>query len=179
MSIEKFGSKRIQGWLIKLYQSERPLHRQDVRSTNETWGIISITTPCEITRLLQGPGAKGLLERDGYGRWASYRLSARFAKSAVIEGVASHRTSDDSQHNEASSQHSEENSQHNDPVLVDEALLVLAAPARLKSCMTQGQMREIIRHRKPAFLTERVTHRFRTQSKTKALQVSGFSSKMV
>jgi hypothetical protein len=124
-----------------------------------------MTTPCEITRLLQGPGAKGLLEKDGYGRWASYRLSARFAKSAVTEVATPHTTTDDSQ--------------HNDPLLGDETLLVLAAPARLKSRIPPGQMREIIRHRKPAFLTKRVTHWFRTQSKTKALQVLGFSSKMI
>lgn len=106
----------------------------------------------DITRLLQGLGAKGLLEKDGYGRWASYRLSGRFTKSAVTEGSAPHTTPDDSQHNESSSQHnkessqhSEASSQHNDPVLVDEALLVLAAPARLKPRITSGQMREIIR----------------------------------
>jgi ATP-dependent DNA helicase RecG len=107
----------------------------------------------DITRMLQGLVAKGLLVKDGYGRWASYLLSERLAGSRYNEEGTPDITPEDSQHNETSSQHNETSSQHNetssqrsDPVLGEPGLLALAAPARQKARINPELMREIIRN---------------------------------
>ena len=106
----------------------------------------------DITRLLQELVAKGHLVKDGYGRWASYRLAEKLAKSAPdAEGTgesipeSSQHNAESSQRNEASSQHNAEGSQHNDPVLADAELLAIAAPARGKARLPPSQMKELIR----------------------------------
>lgn len=113
----------------------------------------------DITRLLQDLVAKGFLEKDGYGRWASYRLSGRLAKSSHTEAATPDTTPGESilkrsssQHNDSSSQHSEltsqrndSSSQHSDPVLGDAELLAIAAPAREKARLAPQRMKELIR----------------------------------
>jgi ATP-dependent DNA helicase RecG len=104
----------------------------------------------DITRLLQNLVAKGLLEKDGYGRWASYRLSGHLAKSRHGEGTPD----TNSRHGEATpdtnSRHGEgtpdttasgtpENPE-NDP-----ALLAIAEPARKRQQLKPEVMRPIIR----------------------------------
>lgn len=95
----------------------------------------------DITRLFQDLVAKGYLEREGYGRWASYRLSGRLAGSGQNEGTPDIS----SVHTDASSQHRGRSSQHNDPVLGDTQLLALAAPARQKARVAPALMKDIIR----------------------------------
>ena len=53
----------------------------------------------DITRLLQDLVAKGLLVKDGYGRWASYRLAERLAGSRHKEEGTPDITPADSRHN--------------------------------------------------------------------------------
>ena len=50
----------------------------------------------DITRLLQDLVAKGFLLKAGYGRWASYRLVARRARSRQNEEGTPDRTPEDS-----------------------------------------------------------------------------------
>lgn len=99
----------------------------------------------DITRLLQDLVLKGFLVKDGYGRWASYRLSEWLAGSGHSKERPPDITPEDSRHSEASSQRNEASSQHNDPVLGDAGLLALAAPARQKARIAPDRMREIIR----------------------------------
>ncbi len=60
----------------------------------------------DITKMLQELVIKGLLVKDGYGRWASYRLAERFCSSP--------HKADSSPHNEGSSPHSGKSSLRND-----------------------------------------------------------------
>ena len=89
----------------------------------------------DITRTLQGLVGKGLLEKDGHGRWASYRLSEKLRE-------------DDSEQTETSSAQTGE-APHKRPedsaqIDQDETLLVIAKPARDKKKLPSEQMDEII-----------------------------------
>jgi hypothetical protein len=66
----------------------------------------------DITRLLQDLVAKGLLVKDGYGRWASYRLAERLAGSRHKEEGTPDITPGDSRHNGENSSHNTGNSSH-------------------------------------------------------------------
>ena len=54
----------------------------------------------DITQLLQDLVAKGFLVKDGYGRWASYRLSERLAGSRHKEEGTPDTIPEDSRHSE-------------------------------------------------------------------------------
>lgn len=97
----------------------------------------------DITRLLQDLVAKGLLEKDGYGRWASYRLSGRLAGSRHTEEATPDTTTGDSRHSGTT------------PVTTgqtpgvapeeDPALLAVAEPARKQKRLDPDEMRRLIR----------------------------------
>jgi len=97
----------------------------------------------DITMLLQNLVAKGLLEKDGYGRWASYRLAERLAKSRHTDEEAPDTTQGDSRHSGTS------------PVIEgqtpgvapeeDPILLAIAEPARMQKRLDPDEMRPLIR----------------------------------
>ncbi|MFN5436932.1 MAG: ATP-binding protein, partial [Planctomyces sp.] len=107
--------------------------------------------PTDITRLLQDLVGKGHLVKDGYGRWASYRLSEKLVRSdrdapgetAILQAGSQHNDGS-SQHNGGSSQHNGGSSQRTDPVLDGAELLAIAAPAREKARLAPAKMRELI-----------------------------------
>jgi ATP-dependent DNA helicase RecG len=70
--------------------------------------------PTDITRLLQDLVGKGHLVKDGYGRWASYRLSEKLVRSDRDAPGETEILQAGSQHNDGSSQHNDGSSQHND-----------------------------------------------------------------
>ncbi len=97
--------------------------------------------------------------KDGYGRWASDRLSEKLVRSdrdapgetATLQAGSQHNDGS-SQHNDGSSQHNDDSSQHNDgssqhtdPVLDGAELLAIAEPAREKARLAPAKMRELIR----------------------------------
>ncbi len=90
----------------------------------------------DITRMLQELVAKGLLAKDGYGRWASYRLSERLARSGHIAAGTPHITTPDSTHNFEGTPHI---TLENDPALVAKAQI-----ARQKRRLSPDQMRMVI-----------------------------------
>ena len=117
----------------------------------------------DITRLLQDLVAKGLLVKDGYGRWASYRLAERLAGSRHKEEGTPDITPGDSRHSGENSSHNSENSSHNtgnsshsggssshnegDVSLseqFDSVLLKIAENARAKSRLTPEAMRDLL-----------------------------------
>jgi ATP-dependent DNA helicase RecG len=97
----------------------------------------------DITRLLQDLVAKGLLEKDGYGRWASYRLSERLAGSGHNEEGTPDITAEDSRHNGTTPVAAEQGpgiAPENDP-----ALLAIAEPARKRRRLDPDEMWRLIR----------------------------------
>lgn len=97
----------------------------------------------DITRTLQNLVAKGFLEKDGYGRWASYRLAERLAESRHSEQEAPDTPQGDSRHSGAT------------PVIADQApdtrpeedstLLAIAEPARVRKRLSPQKMEALIR----------------------------------
>ena len=101
--------------------------------------------------------ASGYFVKDGYGRWASYRLnpgifddsdqvdsdSAPPIKSSTSEQSLTHNSSS-SPHSELSSPHSEPSSPHSSPVLNDATLLAIANPSREKSRLPPEETEAII-----------------------------------
>jgi ATP-dependent DNA helicase RecG len=96
----------------------------------------------DITRLLQDLVSKGFLVKDGYGRWASYRLSERLAGSRHREEGTPDITSEDSRHSEASPV-TEEQTPAATPE-EDPALLAIAEPARKQKRLAPEEMRRLI-----------------------------------
>jgi ATP-dependent DNA helicase RecG len=97
----------------------------------------------DITRLLQDLVAKGFLEKDGYGRWASYRLSERAAGSRHKEEGSPDITPEDSRHSEAppvTGGQAPAIAPESDP-----ALLAIAEPARKQKRLDPDEMRRLIR----------------------------------
>jgi hypothetical protein len=89
--------------------------------TNQRLQQFSSDHTTDITRLLQDLVGKGHLVKDGYGRWASYRLSEKLVRSdrdapgeTETLKAGSQHNGDSSQHNDDSSQHNDDSSQHND-----------------------------------------------------------------
>jgi hypothetical protein len=83
-------------------------------------------------RLLQDLVGKGHLLKDGYGRWASYRLPDKLVRSGrdapgetETPQEGSQHSDGSSQHNHDSSQHNDDSSQHTDPVLDGAELLAI------------------------------------------------------
>lgn len=105
----------------------------------------------DITRVLQELVGKGLLVKDGYGRWASYRLSERLVDAGSNAGGTpgitarnSGHTASGSPHKPGSSPHNEPSSPQGDPVLSDSSLLAIAAPSRTKERLLPEQTEQII-----------------------------------
>jgi len=97
----------------------------------------------DLTKMLQDLCSKGLLVKDGYGRWASYQLSsARFPRSEGSQ--SSPHSGESSPHNEASPAQSEDSESKVDPVLSDPELLQIAAPARSKSRLRPDRTEQLI-----------------------------------
>lgn len=113
--------------------------------TNQRLQQLCTDHTADITRLLQDLVGKGFLEKDGYGRWASYRLSGSLAGSNQPAAGAPDATSVGSQHSDMSSQHNDASSQHSDAVSGDAELLAIAAPAHQKARLSSELMRGIIR----------------------------------
>ncbi len=82
--------------------------------------------------------------KDGYGRWASYRLSEKLVRSDRDAPGETAILQAGSQHNDGSSQHNDGSSQRTDPVLDGAELLAIAAPAREKARLAPAKMRELI-----------------------------------
>jgi ATP-dependent DNA helicase RecG len=110
----------------------------------------------DITRLLQDLVAKGLLVKDGYGRWASYRLAERLAGSRhkeegttdITPGDSRHN-GENSSHNTGNSSHSNGNSLHNDgdaslSEQFDPVFLKIAENARTKSRLAPEVMQDLL-----------------------------------
>ncbi len=105
----------------------------------------------DISRVLQGLVSKKLLVKDGYGRWASYRLSpdkfppkVEGASSSAHSDVSSARSDVSSARNDDSSAHNDDSSAHNDVNTDDPELLEIARPAREKSRLPPEEMAKII-----------------------------------
>lgn len=89
----------------------------------------------EITKTLQGLCIRGLLEKDGHGRWASYRLSDKLREEDSEHRVAASTQTGEAPHNaEAGSTQIE----------TDPALLTVAQPARDKKRLPSEQMDQIV-----------------------------------
>ena len=97
----------------------------------------------DLTKMLQDLCSRGLLEKDGYGRWASYRLSPqRFpvsdgsSSSPHIEGSSPHRAADSS--------HSDPEDAQDDPILSDPDLLKVTEASRTKSRLKPEETEQMI-----------------------------------
>lgn len=96
----------------------------------------------DITRMLQGLVAKGLLVKEGYGRWASYQLASRLLRSGHSEGGTPDISSENSGHNEPAPDIEQMESTEPDD---DSLLLVIAKPARERPRLNPDLMHKIIR----------------------------------
>jgi ATP-dependent DNA helicase RecG len=97
----------------------------------------------DITRLLQDLVAKGFLLKDGYGRWASYRLAERLAGSRHKEEGTPDTTLEDSRHSETTpvtAGQAPDGAPEDNP-----ALLAVAEPARKQKRLDPDEMRRLIR----------------------------------
>lgn len=87
----------------------------------------------DITKKLQNLVSQHLLEKENYGRWASYRLDKRF------------QDDENSMRNAGNSVHKNGNSMRNGSVLENDVLLQIAAPARENPRLVPEITRKIIR----------------------------------
>jgi len=111
--------------------------------TNQRLQQFSSDHTTDITRILQDLVAKGLLVKDGYGRWASYRLAERLARSGHNAVGTPDTTEEDSGHKVTTPDTSVQTVTgvpEEDP-----ALLAIAEPARQQERLDPGEMRSIIR----------------------------------
>jgi len=95
----------------------------------------------DITKMLQSLCSKGHLVKDGYGRWASYRLTERLKRS-LHSAEAPHTALASSSHNEPDSSHNGPGSSHS--TVSEPALLERARPAREKGRLTPQEMERVI-----------------------------------
>ncbi len=124
--------------------------------TNQRLQQFSSDHTTDITRMLQDLVSKEFLVKDGYGRWASYRLAERVAGAGGNAEGTPDTTAGDSEHKEPSSSHKVGNSSHNagnsshnegDSLQSDQfdpALLVIAEQARAKSRLTPETMQDVL-----------------------------------
>ena len=138
--------------------------------TNQRLQQFSSDHTTDITKMLQDLVSKEFLVKKGNGRWASYRLAERVAKSGgnsagttdTTMGDPSHSVEDsshnagnsshnaeDSSHNVGNSSHNVGNSSHNvgnssQSNQFDQALLIIAEQARAKSRLTPESMRKVL-----------------------------------
>ena len=97
----------------------------------------------DITRFLQDLVAKGFLVKDGYGRWALYRLAERLAGSRHKEEGTPDTTPGDSRHSGTTPV---TEGQPSDAAPEDDpALLAIAEPARKQKRLDPDEMRRLIR----------------------------------
>lgn len=99
----------------------------------------------DITKLLQSLVSKGLLDKDGYGRAATYRLAGPLVAPitpATAEARSGHR-GPNSGHKTEGSGHKGEEAPAIDPEH-DPALLAIAEPARLSPRLKPDEMRPIV-----------------------------------
>ncbi len=101
----------------------------------------------DITRRLQSLVSKGLLEKDGHGRAATYRLAGPLAASITPDTteVDSGQRGTNSGHKGERSGHTDDQAPDIDPEN-DPRLLAIAEPARQNSRLKPERMRRIIRH---------------------------------
>lgn len=93
----------------------------------------------DITRMLQDLVARGFLVKDGYGRWASYRLPESGRSAAGTPDT----TPDNSRHSGSSpvtGEQGPDGGPENDP-----ALLAIAQPARKQQRLETEEMRRLVR----------------------------------
>ncbi len=125
--------------------------------TNQRLQQLCTDHSADITRLLQELVAKGLLEKLGYGRWASYRISKDLARSRHSQGGGPDITPANSGHSgrgpditPASSGHKErgpdisQGAPDIEPEQ-DPALRAMAEPARKQKRLPPDEMRRLIR----------------------------------
>jgi len=111
--------------------------------TNQRLQQFSSDHTTDITRVLQDLVAKGLLVKDGYGRWASYRLSERLTGSGHKAKGTPDTAAVDSGHKEPTPDTGGEVATgvpEEDPVL-----LAIGEPARKQERLDPGEMRRLIR----------------------------------
>lgn len=97
----------------------------------------------DITRMLQDLVAKDFLVKDGYGRWASYRLAERLARSRHKEEGTPDTTSEDSGHSGTTPV---TGGQAPAPAPEDAPTLrAISEPARRQKRLDPDEMRRLIR----------------------------------
>jgi ATP-dependent DNA helicase RecG len=111
--------------------------------TNERLQQFSSDHTTDITRMLQELVAKGFLVKDGYGRWASYRLAEQFGRSGHNAKGTPDITAADSGH-KATTPDTTSQPMTGVPE-EDPALLAIAEPARKQERLDPGEMRGLIR----------------------------------
>ena len=94
--------------------------------------------------------ASGYFVKDGYGRWASYRLNPGIfddleqSDNDSAPPITLPKSEQTLIHNSSSSPHSELSSPHSSPVLNDPTLLAVANPSREKSRLPPEETEAII-----------------------------------
>ena len=81
--------------------------------TNQRLQQFSSDHTTDITKMLQDLVSKEFLVKKGYGRWASYRLAERVAKSGGNSEGTPDTTMGDPSHSAGNSSHNAEDSSHN------------------------------------------------------------------
>ena len=117
--------------------------------TNQRLQQFSSDHTTDITKMLQDIVSKEFLVKKGYGRWASYRLAERVAKSGGNSEGTPDTTMGDPSHSAEDSSHNAEDSSHNagnssQSNQFDLALLIIAEQARAKSRLTPESMRKVL-----------------------------------
>ena len=111
--------------------------------TNQRLQQFSSDHTTDITRMLQEIVAKGFLVKDGYGRWASYRLAERLARYGHNAEGTPDTTEENSRHKEATPVTSGQ--AMTGVAEEDPALLLIAEPARNHERLGPSEMRGLIR----------------------------------
>ena len=110
--------------------------------TNQRLQQFSSDHTTDITKMLQDLVSKEFLVKKGNGRWASYRLAERVAKSGGNSAGTTDTTMGDPSHSAEDSSHNAGNSSQSNQF--DLALLIIAEQARAKSRLTPESMREVL-----------------------------------
>ncbi len=104
----------------------------------------------DISKMFGEMVASGYFVKDGYGRWASYRLNPGIfddleqSDNDSAPPITSSTSELSLTHNSSSSPHSEPSSPHSSPVLNDASLLAIANPSREKSRLSPEETEAII-----------------------------------
>ncbi len=111
--------------------------------TNQRLQQFTAEHTVDITRVLQELVGKGLLVKDGYGRWASYRLTERLLNSGYGTGGTPDITARNSGYKAATPDITTQG-MAGEPE-GDPSLLAMAEPARTKQRLDPAKMRRLIR----------------------------------